>query len=129
MAKAADLTPDIPEQLFIGALLHEVGALAPEDKIAIRHHEVTNPEVHCVLGERLLAHLPRFERASQIVRFHHTGWEELGKGTLEPLMLQSQIHSLADTLRGAPKENPQRERLFRPPGPMDKRVVCRRHRR
>ena len=40
ISKAANLPPDLTEQLFIAALFHDVGALSPEDKLDLHSNEV-----------------------------------------------------------------------------------------
>ena len=98
MAKAARLAVADIEKLFISALFHDVGALSPDEKIDLHRSEVTNCEVHCILGEKLLAQFSIFRPASQIVRFHHTGWEHWEKSIDNPVVFQSQILVAADLL-------------------------------
>lgn len=98
VGNVANLSSDEMEQLFIAALLHDIGALSPEDKINIHQAEVINPEAHCILGERILKRIPMFEPSSKIVRFHHTRWQTWGGKFEEALTFLSQILLLADTL-------------------------------
>jgi len=98
ISKAAGLPSTDIEQLFIVSLLHDVGALSLENKITLHQGEETDPEIHCILGERMLRHLPIFGLSSKIIRFHHTEWQALEGRTKEPLIFSSQILFLADVL-------------------------------
>ena len=98
ISKAANLPSTDTDQLFIASLLHDIGALSLEDKMDIHQGNVTDPEIHCTLGERVLKHLPVFGPSSEIVRFHHTGWQALKERMREPLIFSSQILFLADIL-------------------------------
>ncbi|MEW5716990.1 MAG: HD domain-containing phosphohydrolase [Chloroflexota bacterium] len=101
MGRAANLSDELMEQLFVAALLHDVGALSVEEKTDLHRAEVSNPEHHCILGERFLRRLPMFEPSAKIVRFHHTTWQEWEKSIDQPLVFQAQILSLADTVERA----------------------------
>jgi HD-GYP domain-containing protein (c-di-GMP phosphodiesterase class II) len=106
IAKAAGLPQDQTESLYMAALLHDVGALSAEEKIAIHQHEVLNPDKHCILGEKLLRTASIFEYPSRIVRFHHTPWKDWRNPIEEPLVRQAQILKLADTLeRGIDRDS------------------------
>jgi len=98
ISKAAGLSKDKIESLYMAALLHDVGALSAEEKTSIHQQTVKNPEKHCILGEKLLRTTSLFEYPSRIVRFHHTPWKDWRKSIYEPLVLQAQILMLADIL-------------------------------
>ena len=53
MARGAQLSPHSHEKLFIGALLHDVGALSPEEKKRLHDFEEGNTAPHCRLGAEL----------------------------------------------------------------------------
>ena len=61
ISKAANLPPGLTEQLFIAALLHDVGALTPEDKLSLHSNEVDDVEPHCILGEAFIDQVLMFE--------------------------------------------------------------------
>jgi HD-GYP domain-containing protein (c-di-GMP phosphodiesterase class II) len=96
MSKAADLSRDSTEQLFIAALFHDVGALSPEDKLSLHRNEVEDVEPHCILGEAFINHVLMFEPAARIVRTHHKPWQDYGRTGMDSLIFQSQILCLAD---------------------------------
>lgn len=95
----AKLPYDILEKLFIAALLHDIGALSPEEKIDIRDgFETIRPEKHCMLGEIVFNQIPWLKPSAKIVRHHHTSWQTFDKPLETPNVLESQILFLADTL-------------------------------
>ena len=98
IGKVAKLSENSLEQLFIAALLHDVGALSPEEKIDLHQAEVTNTEHHCVLGEAFIRRVPMFTSSAQVVQFHHRPWQAWEEPLNKPVVLQSQILALADTL-------------------------------
>ncbi len=102
IGEAAQLPPHNLEPVFFAALLHDVGALSPEEKVAIHEsREVPNLDEHCVLGEKVLSRSPAFQVPARIVRRHHTPWEEWEDPNENLLCLQSQILHVADTVERA----------------------------
>jgi HD-GYP domain-containing protein (c-di-GMP phosphodiesterase class II) len=98
IARESGLDTDTLDTLFIAALLHDVGALAPEEKIAIQRSTLQYYDDHCVLGERLLRQVRILAPGSAIVRLHHRParkWQEVEQ---TPVALASQILLLADIL-------------------------------
>ena len=96
VGKRAGLTPENEINLFIASLMHDIGALSPEEKLDVKQIEIENTEEHCILGEKLLQRVEIFKSAATIIRFHHTKWSEV-QNRLDPQMaLCSQIIMLAD---------------------------------
>lgn len=98
IGKVAQLAPAASDDLFMAALLHDAGALTPEEKISIFTAESSNTEPHCILGEALLGQVPLLRRAAAIVRLHHTPWQEWPHAQGTTLSVQAQALALADTL-------------------------------
>lgn len=98
LCKQAGFEKETLERVFLAALLHDIGALSLEEKIAVHNNETTNTEAHCIKGELLFEDIPWLEKASKIVRHHHTKWKEWGESIDIPAVLESQIVSLADTI-------------------------------
>ena len=98
LGKAARLSSEPLRYLFIAALLHDLGALSPHEKIALCRGQTQNLDDHCLRGERLLQMVPIFEPCAKIVRNHHRPWRDWSEPIENQLMLQSQILFLADTL-------------------------------
>lgn len=96
LAKAADMPNDQQQRLFIAALLHDIGALSPEEKVSIHRNEVADPETHCRYGEILLKRVPIFADAATLVRHHHRPWEQWEQGVDDPVVFGSQLLYLAD---------------------------------
>jgi len=97
IAIAAGLSKERIENLFIGALFHDIGALALEDKIKIHNFEAIDFEAHSILGESLFETTRLFAPARKIVRYHHTPWHQWD--TIDrPEVIDSQILYLADYL-------------------------------
>ncbi|MBF0523664.1 MAG: HD domain-containing protein [Deltaproteobacteria bacterium] len=102
LAEAAQFPSSVIEQIFIAALLHDIGALSPEEKLGL--HESTyegNLESHCIYGENVLKRVPIFEHASRIVRHHHTKWPDLAQSHEAGPALQSQVLFVSDTVERA----------------------------
>lgn len=98
ICKATNLPHDLTKQLFIAALFHDVGALAPEDKISLHQNEVGDVEPHCILGEAFISQELMFEPSAKIVRWHHKPWQEYEQTSGGPLTFQSQVLYLADSV-------------------------------
>lgn len=103
MGKAAKLSNERLEKIFIAALLHDIGAFSLEEKISLRNYEVENPEEHCIRGELLLNTIPWLKDSAKIIRFHHKEWQSWEESIENPLVLESQLLFLADYLERAIK--------------------------
>lgn len=102
LGDAARLEPSALETVVLAALLHDIGALKPEDKIAIHESDSAQGlEAHCILGEQVLREVPLFAPAAPVVRRHHTPWSEWGQAGEESGALAAQIVFLADTIERA----------------------------
>ncbi len=96
LAKEAGMNKDDIENLVVAALVHDIGALTPEEKINLHQADTVETEAHCVLGEHLLQNVPVFIPAAKIVRLHHHKWLDWAPSVEMPLTAQAQILSLAD---------------------------------
>ena len=103
MGKAARLSSERLEKVFIAALLHDIGAFSLEEKISLRNFEVENVEDHCIRGELLLNNIPWLKDSAKIIRFHHKEWQHWGESIEIPVVLESQLLFLADYLERAIK--------------------------
>ncbi|TWJ18749.1 HD domain-containing phosphohydrolase [Geobacter argillaceus] len=103
MGKAARLSNERLERIFIAALLHDIGAFSLEEKISVRNFEVENLEEHCIRGELLLNNIPWLKDSASIIRFHHTEWQHWGESIETPIVFESQLLFLADYLERAIK--------------------------
>ena len=96
IAKRANLAPEIIEDIFAAALLHDIGAITVEEKMAIHNFEIKDINVHTIRGQVLLEQMPWLKKLSKIVRNHHRSWCDWDEGIENPLILSSQIILLAD---------------------------------
>jgi HD-GYP domain-containing protein (c-di-GMP phosphodiesterase class II) len=98
MGKAAGLTDSAIERLFVAGLLHDIGALAPEEKISLHEFDTKDTVTHCIRGSILLETIPWLKSSAKIVRFHHQDWNQWKEPITNPVVLESQILFLADYL-------------------------------
>lgn len=103
MGKAAGLPERTIEEVFVAALLHDVGALSVEEKESLHQSSPSYSEEkevarHCILGQALLEKVPWLKPAAEIVRYHHTYLKEWDGSTDAPGVLRSQMLLLADRL-------------------------------
>lgn len=98
IAKAASLSKERIENLFIASLFHDIGAMSLEDKIKIHDSEELNINTHCILGEALFNTTPLFAPAKRIVRHHHKPCPQWDSIVNTPDAFDSQILFLADYL-------------------------------
>lgn len=96
VAKRANLAPEIIENIFAAALLHDIGAITVEEKMAIHHFEVVDTNTHTIRGQVLLEQIPWLRKLSKIVRNHHRNWSVWDDEIENQLVLSSQIILLAD---------------------------------
>lgn len=91
------LEPDL-QDAFVAALMHDAGALSPEEKLDVHSQEVIDPERHCILGEAIMAGVPGLERPARIVRHHHHRWQDWRDAADQDILVKAQMVSLADIL-------------------------------
>lgn len=104
IARAGKLDHGQSERLFIAALLHDIGALSPEEKIGGHFFEDLSPGPHCVRGRELFREAFWLAPSAQIVAWHHTPMSEhraRGLGLGDADVLASQVLFLADHLERA----------------------------
>ncbi|MBI5097853.1 MAG: HD domain-containing protein [Nitrospirae bacterium] len=105
LGKIAKLSDERMENNFIAALLHDVGALSLEEKIAIHNSEFEYTDKHCIQGERLLNKVPWLEGTAKIIRFHHKKWQDWNESIETPLVLDSQLLFLGDHIERSINRN------------------------
>jgi len=101
MAHAARLDYGQTERLFVAALLHDIGALSPEEKIGMHNFEDLDPGSHCRWGGKLFRETFWLEPSARIIDWHHTPMSKhqgAGRSISESDVLASQILFLADHL-------------------------------
>ncbi|MGH4051130.1 MAG: HD domain-containing phosphohydrolase [Clostridium sp.] len=96
LAKFSNLKPEITENIFTAALLHDIGAITVEEKIAIHNFQNIDENIHTIRGELLLEQIPWLRKISKIVRNHHRNWNDWEEGIENPVVFSSQIILLSD---------------------------------
>ena len=96
MAKKAGLPRKRVKRLYMAALLHDIGALTPQDKTRLHTFEETDITAHCLRGEVLFQSVPLLAPAAPIVRHHHRDWQDCTLPISDPDVLDAQILLLAD---------------------------------
>ena len=98
MANGAKLPQNEKQNVFMAAILHDVGALTPEDKTKLHDFEEVNIAPHCIRGAALFESCPLLKESSEMVRWHHRPWNEW-KTTIDSNdAFESQLLYLADQL-------------------------------
>jgi len=96
LGRAAGLPNSRLESIFVAALLHDVGALSLEEKIALHNWETTDTEPHCSRGAALLETVPWLNDEARLLKFHHTEWRRWEETIESPVVFDSQLLFLAD---------------------------------
>lgn len=96
IARALNISHDIIKDLFVAALLHDVGALSVEEKMDVCCFNLADLESHCISGELLIKTIPQHERIADIVRFHHTECQDRDQTVDKETAQAAQILFLAD---------------------------------
>lgn len=94
IARIAGIDLTKTKDIFTAALLHDIGALSVEEKLAIHNFEEINPDLHCICGEVLLKDTPCFKKIAPMVRNHHAPWN--CQVRTESVVFGSQVLYLAD---------------------------------
>src|SRR5579863_6898992 len=99
------LSEEMQHQVWIGALLHDVGKLGVEDTILRKEGELTADEyeqmkTHTVIGAEIMAPIEQLKEMLPAIRWHHESWNGRGypdglKGDQIPLI--ARIVAVADT--------------------------------
>jgi putative nucleotidyltransferase with HDIG domain len=78
IAEVLGFTRSRKRDLVYAALLHDIGALSPEEKVELHS---PNPDLiarHCQNGGAVLSRVPLLERVGSLVAAHHAAWTEAG---------------------------------------------------
>ena len=74
IARRTSLSNDEQRDLLLAAAMHDAGAFSLRERLDLLCFELEAPEEHADAGYRLLRSFPHFERAAEIVRYHHLPW-------------------------------------------------------
>ena len=102
IAEALQQPSVVVNEIVVASLLHDVGAMSPEEKIALHESDYDrNIHLHCRIGERILGQSLLLKESAAIVRYHHTAWKEWNLKKPTKLALMAQIVLVADTVERA----------------------------
>ncbi|MDI6604551.1 MAG: HD domain-containing protein [Thermoanaerobacteraceae bacterium] len=96
IAKYANLKQETIEDIFAAALLHDIGAISVEEKVALQNFESSNEYIHTIRGEMLIEQAPCLKKLSKIIRNHHRKWRDWDDDIKNSTVLASQIIFLSD---------------------------------
>lgn len=96
IVKCSDVSSELRENIFTASLLHDVGAISIEEKLAIHSFESVDYDLHCMRGELLLEQTPWLNKISKIVRNHHRNYLDWDETIDNPLVFASQVVLLSD---------------------------------
>ena len=108
LAQAAALNHHDAERLFTAALLHDIGALSPEERLGLHMHEDLRPEPHCQRGGTLFREAFWLAPAADIIDWHHTPYavhREHGRSLSDASVTEAQMLLLGDVLERSVDRN------------------------
>jgi len=88
------------QKIYLASILHDIGAIAFEDRLDSVEFEYGGGETHGVLGGKLLSEFSPFANLAPLVMYHHTWWNH-GKGKLhlaQDVPYPSHLIHLADRI-------------------------------
>ncbi len=116
LARRFDDDPGFQRQVYLGALLHDIGKIGVPDRILLKQGALDPSEWavmrrHPEMGHDLLRHLPGMETAAALVRAHEerfdgTGYPDRLRGSAIPL--GARLFSLIDALDAMTSDRPYR---------------------
>ncbi|HAK88605.1 MAG: hypothetical protein A2077_05335 [Nitrospirae bacterium GWC2_46_6] len=78
VAKEMGMSDRRIQDIFLAAMMHDIGIFTAKEKADTLEFEIANPYVHAERGYLLLKGYEPFGDVSKIVRYHHTPWENIG---------------------------------------------------
>ncbi|HEX5324666.1 MAG TPA: HD-GYP domain-containing protein [Capsulimonadaceae bacterium] len=122
LARAMNLPATTQQDLFTGALLHDIGKIGVPDSVLLKEGKLTAPEFqlvkqHTVIGYDMLLGMEFLDDALSVVRHHHERWDGAGYpnglagDAIPPL---ARIVGLADAFDAMTSNRTYRRRLNYP---------------
>jgi HD-GYP domain-containing protein (c-di-GMP phosphodiesterase class II) len=96
IGKRLNLNDEDLSELVIAAALHDIGALSVQERDMLVQEDVENPDPHCKMGYKMLAHFEVFGNIAQIIKHHHIKYQDSLKMKDENIFFASHIIHLAD---------------------------------
>jgi HD-GYP domain-containing protein (c-di-GMP phosphodiesterase class II) len=98
LGDALNYSDDEKFEFVIAAALHDIGAFTLKERLDLLEFEETKPGEHARAGNLILDRFKPFSSIAQLVKFHHTPWQN-GDGAFqngEPVPVGSHLIHLAD---------------------------------
>jgi HD-GYP domain-containing protein (c-di-GMP phosphodiesterase class II) len=109
LADQMNLPADQQKDIFLTALIHDIGALSKKERLEIIENEPIDVNNHAFKGARLLDGFKPMQKIASIIKFHHLPWNN-GKGMIymgEDVPYASHVIHVADRVcaRIKPEKN------------------------
>lgn len=100
LAGKIGLDPERVKNLFMSAIIHDIGAISMREKEILGELEIMDPYAHSELGCRMIKGIKFLEPVSDIVRSHHDAWKGENPSGLRgnDIPLESRIINIVDRL-------------------------------
>ncbi|WP_018124170.1 HD domain-containing phosphohydrolase [Desulfovibrio oxyclinae] len=95
LARQLGFTGQDISDLFVAALLHDIGAFSRKARIDALDFE-TKDIHHAETGWKLLCEVPHMARPARLIRLHHTPWEHIPEDVPPDEALLANVLNLAD---------------------------------
>lgn len=98
LAEQMKLPVEQQKDIFLAALVHDIGALSVDEKLDIIENESITINNHAWKGAKLIEKFYPLQKSSNIIKFHHIPWNN-GDGHIfkgEEVPIESHIIHLAD---------------------------------
>jgi HD-GYP domain len=98
LAKAMELSREEQQEVLIGGMLHDIGALNVAERLTLIEEEPITVYGHAFRGAKLLEYFEPFTTIAAAVRYHHIKWQDVDDKKLNNINipLASHILYLAD---------------------------------
>lgn len=100
LAREAGLPEAEQHELLLAGIVHDIGALALQERLDLLRFDAANAGSHAELGYLFLSRSPRLRRVAELLRFHHQDWAEGAGAVVDGVELPLGCHllRLADRL-------------------------------
>ncbi|MCL4440479.1 MAG: HD domain-containing protein [Firmicutes bacterium] len=100
LARKLGLPHERLKNLYIAALIHDIGAISMREKEILGELEILDPYAHSEMGYRMVKEIKFLEPVSYIVRSHHDAWKGGNPSGLskDGIPLESRLINAVDRL-------------------------------
>lgn len=79
LAEQLNLSTTTQKKIFFAALVHDIGTISSNEKLAIMESEFSNINDHAFRGAKIFTDCPYLKEEANIIRYHHLAWNH-GEG-------------------------------------------------